>query len=256
MRADPTPHADVNALLDLLLSRIRAALGARLVGLYLYGSLAAGDFERASSDVDFLAAIDGTLTDDDLARLALMHADIAATGGPWGTRLEGAYMPLAALRRDDPANTRHPFLSEDTPFGVHALGRDWVINRHVLRERGIVLYGPPPATLIDPISREQLLAAVRQLLRTEWSQHTDGPVWMRSRRYQAFVILTMCRALYVLARGDFVSKPVAAQWAEEALAPEWTPLIRRALAWRHDDTADADALPETLRLLRFTIDQC
>jgi hypothetical protein len=37
-----TPFPDVDALVDLLLARMEAILGQKLVGLYLSGSLATG----------------------------------------------------------------------------------------------------------------------------------------------------------------------------------------------------------------------
>ena len=236
MATGPTPYADVNETLELLLARMRAILGAKLVGLYLYGSLAAGDFDPASSDVDFVAATAARLDDGKLAALWRMHAKMAANGGAWGKRLEGAYFPLDALRRHNPRDMRHPFLSSTTPFGVHELGWDWVINRHTLRERGVVVDGLGPATLIDPITREELTDAVRMVLRADWAGYLDDAELLRARNYQAFAIFTMCRALYALERGEFVSKSAAAAWAEEHLDAQWRPLVERARAWRADKT--------------------
>ena len=71
----------------------------------------------------------------------------------------------------------------------------------------------------------------------------------------SFAMFVASLALYVLDRGAFVSKPEAAGWALRHLAPEWAPLIERALAWRKDATLDDAALPETLRFLRFTLSQ-
>lgn len=256
MRNTPIPYADVNQLLDVLLTRIRAILGANFVGLYLYGSLAAGDFDDATSDIDFIVATSARLHAPELGQLKAMHEELAAHWGRWGTHLEGAYLPLSALRQDDPADARHPFVSATTPFGIHELGWDWVINRYIVREKGIILFGPSPATLIDPISPAQLTDAVRRILAREFRQYLDRPDALRTRAYQAFVILTLCRALYTLECGDFVSKPQAAAWAEHTLPAEWVPLIQRALAWRDNATVDEAALPETLRFLQFALDRC
>jgi predicted nucleotidyltransferase len=250
----PTPHADVNDVLARLLARQRALLGQQLVGLYLYGSLATGDFDRASSDIDFVAATTVTLDETAVAALRTLHAEIATSGGEWGRRLEGAYLPLAALRRDDPARCQYPFLSETAPFGLTELGVDWVINRFILRERGVVIYGPAPATLIDPVAPAELTAAVRVLLHDEWRCFGDGSDAQHAQRYwQAFAVLTMCRALYALEHAEIISKPAAAYWAERQLPLEWTPLIRRALAWRHDKRPDRAALAETLRFIWFVL---
>lgn len=87
-----------------------------------------------------------------------------------------------------------------------------------------------------------------------WSQQVDGPDWLRPRDYQAFAILTMCRALYTLEYGQIVSKLVAASWARTSLAPPWPSLIERALRWRHDD--HPDDMADMLAFVRYTIERC
>ena len=251
--SEPTLYPEVNAILRLLLAEARAILGDELFGLYLYGSLSSGDFDPASSDVDFLFVTAGELPGETLAALETMHARIAASGQPFATRLEGSYIPRAALRRYDPANARHPSIGTDWEFGVHPHGPDWVIQRHVVREQGVVVWGPPPATLIAPVSPVDLRAAVRATLRDSWAERLRGPepAWLRPRYYQAFAVLTMCRALYTLERGEVVSKPAAAAWAREALGQRWAPSIDRALAWRADH--EPDDLAETLAFVRWTV---
>ena len=44
---NPTPYADVNAILGLLLARVERILGDQFTGMYLYGSLSSGDFDGA-----------------------------------------------------------------------------------------------------------------------------------------------------------------------------------------------------------------
>ena len=55
---------------------------------------------------------------------------------------------------------------------------------------------------------------------------------MRDRYAQAaYVILTLCRALYAYRHGEQVSKKQAALWAQKVL-PEWSNFIGQAIAWR------------------------
>ncbi len=253
--ASPTPYPPINALLRQLLDDIRSILGDDLAGLYLSGSLAVGDFDPTSSDIDFVAVLSVPPDEATVTALKRMHDALGGEKGKGVQRLEGFYVPLASLRQHDPTVVPRPevYFAEGTRFDVRRLRWDWVIECYVLQEHGVVVDGPPPATLIDPISRDQLIDSVRATLRHDWSQHIVGPEWMHIRHEQAFVVLTMCRALYVLDRGELVSKPEAARWAQRHLAPEWRPLIERALAWRADATLDAAALPETLRFLRFTL---
>ena len=95
---------EVNALLVDLLAQMRAILGDDLIGLYLDGSLALGDFDPATSDVDFIAAIARPLSAAQFDALAAMHRQMRDSGRPFATELEGSYIPRPALRRHDPAD--------------------------------------------------------------------------------------------------------------------------------------------------------
>lgn len=251
MQSPPTPYPDVNALLDHLLRELRAVLREELVGLYLYGSLSLGDFDPGGSDIDFLVATGDRLPVETVAALGEMHARIAASGLPWSRRLEGSYLPLAALRRHDPADARHPSIGLDWEFGVWEHGSNWVIERQIVREHGVAVWGPPPRSLIDPVAPEALRAATREALLGFWAEQLHGPDWLRARAYQAFTILTMCRALQTLATGRVASKSEAAAWAREAYGGRWAALIERALAWRGDHTPDDMAA--MLDFVRWTV---
>lgn len=230
-------------------------MGHDFVGMYLYGSLALGDFDPESSDVDVLVATAFVLSPEIVAALQRMHEELKADDHDeeWANRLEVSYIPVSALRRYDPADARHPFISTVSDFSVIEHGRDWIINRYVIREAGVVVSGPSPHTLIDPITRDELQAAVRYILCNSWIQHTYGPEWMRQRKYQAFTVLTMCRVWYALEQGAVASKSQAAEWAQAALDPQWKGLIQQALAWRGDLHTNNMTMTETLRFLRHTI---
>jgi hypothetical protein len=253
MNADPTPYPDVNAVLRVLLAGVQEVLGPRLVGLYLSGSLASGDFSPQRSDVDFVVVTDGALPGDMLPALKAMHARITASGLKWATKLEGMYIPQRALRRYDPAQAWHPAMRVDGSFDVDGLGNDWIIQLYTLREQGIALAGPAPQTLIDPVLPDDLRRAALATLREWWAPMLHDPARLRSREYQAYAALTMCRALYTLQRGTVVSKAVAARWAQGALGETWDALIEQALAWPR--APQADSLNETLDFIRYTLER-
>jgi len=248
----PTPYAEVNALLRELLSEVRAVLSDRFVGMYLYGSLASGDFDPQRSDIDFVVATDADLPHEAFLALKAMHARIR-DGSPWAARLEGDYIPREALRRHDPARARYPHLGMDGHFDVEEHGSGGVIGRYLLRESGLALTGPPPHALIDPVGPDGLRRATLDNLHEWWALMLHDSARLQSGEYRAYAVLTMCRTLYTLRHGAVVSKAEAAHWAQEALGEPWAALAAQALAWGHG--APAPSLGETLAFIRYTLDR-
>ena len=240
-------------MLHALLAGAREILGDNFAGLYLYGSLAGGDFDPERSDIDFLVVTEGELPGELLPALEAMHAGLASAGGKWATKLEGSYIPRRALRRYDPDDAPRPQLNEGR-FYVARYCSDWIIQRHIIREQGVALAGPPPSTLIDPVSPDDLRGAVRGILREWWEPMLPDGAWLRrGGEYQAYAVLTMCRALYTLRHGRIASKPVSAAWAQGELGAGWAGLIKRASAWRHD--APSADLSGALEFVRFTVER-
>jgi hypothetical protein len=164
-----------------------------------------------------------------------MHVEIKASGAPLTNVLEGSYIPVGAMRRYDPANSDHPSIGVDWDFGVREHGWNWVLERDNILRSGHALAGPAPADLIDPVGPEERKTAVRHVLTESWAR-IGKPDWLQQAAYQAFAILTMCRALYTLDTGEQATKPQAARWAGDALGQPWRDCIGWALEHRHDFT--------------------
>src|SRR5687767_12206541 len=114
--------------------------------MYLDGSLAVGDFEPDKSDLDFVVVTGGELSAETFRDLETMHERMATGASKWTEELEGSYVPQRALRHDRrPA--AHPYIDRGSALTmVHHESGYWVIHRHMLREHGMVLAGPPPRT--------------------------------------------------------------------------------------------------------------
>jgi hypothetical protein len=248
-----TGRPEVDRAVAGLTDGVAEALGDGLVGLYVHGSLGLGDFDPASSDVDVLVATAEPLSGPALERLGRLHRGLRAQGG-WPARLEVVYLPVAALRRYDPADAeRYPVGASDRDLFLGRQGPTWVLDRWVAREHGLVVRGPDPRELIDPIGPDQLRAAVRASLAGHWALQDADTTWLRPRNYQAFAVLSMCRDLYALEHGTLVSKPAAAAWARRRLEPPWTAQVERALRWRSDERVDDRHLPETLGFVAHAV---
>jgi glucokinase len=255
----PTPYPDVNEALREILVQAQTILGSHFVGMYLSGSLALGDFNPQSSDIDLVIVTDGMLSDDLFAALQDMHAHFAAGCSPWSGRLEAVYIPEPALRHDAWAVAEYPVLEKGRALAKDHLESAWSVQRYTLRKHGLVVAGPEPCILVDSVDPDDMRRAGSAIAGMWLEQARSDPswlAWLRRRNYQPFVVLTLCRLLYTLERGAVASKPGAARWAQQALGPRWAGLIERALAGQQDSTAipnsDAD---ETVALIQHTVDR-
>ena len=257
MNISPTPHPDVNEILNLLFTDAKEILQNHFIGMYLFGSLANGDFDE-HSDIDVLVVTDTDISSDLFETLKEMHERITEIDSPWAIQLEVSYIPQSALRHFDRSNILHPHMDRGNGEVLNMMAHesDWVIQRYILRERGITIIGDDLKTLIDPVPPGDLQWAVSDILHN-WIKHIlDSPQELGSRGYKSYTVLTLCRMLYTYKHGDIVSKPVAAEWAKENLDKHWTPLIERALVGRQNPSLDAE--PEdingTVDLIRFTME--
>jgi predicted nucleotidyltransferase len=252
--AQITPYPNINELLHGLLQDIRKALGDKLVGLYLYGSLVTGDFDMDVSDIDLMAVTSSGINEDEFDRLDRLHQDFVNQHEEWDNHLEIAYVSVDALRTYKWRTSNIAVISPGEPFHLKEAGKDWLINWYVVRERGVALFGPSPEIIIEPIAKEEFIRAVAHQAR-EWRDWIERA---RTLPGLAYGILTMCRALYAYKYGEQASKKQAALWAQKEL-PEWASLIGNALAWRkawRDDVEIPEAtFVETRKFVRSVIDR-
>jgi hypothetical protein len=246
----PTPYSDVNHVLLDLTSRIKLILGSQFVGLYLYGSLALGDFDPQNSDIDLIVVTESIISEELLPALRAMHKKFDRSDSPWAGKFEAAYIPLAALRYAASALTPYPQVEKGTQLFLAPLEIGWVFQRYTLREWGVVVSGPRPVTFTDPVDLVEMQRAAAAIL-GKWQeqarQDAEWIAWIRQRGCQAFVVLTICRLLYSLETGSVASKPTAAHWAQQTLGPKRESLIQRALANQHDEQDISDIeLKETI----------
>jgi hypothetical protein len=254
MVACPTPYPDVNEFPDMLLAKVSAILGPQMAGMYLYGSLSSGDFNPQTSDIDFVVITEGELAPETVSALEKMHIEIWASGLKQAAKLEGSYIPKSLIRRHDPNGPPCPTVNEGA-FFVDRRGSDWIIQRHVIRECGVILSGPDPKTLIDPVSADEIRQAVHGVMDEWWFPMLENSFWLSDHgsEYHAFAVISMCRALHALRHGTIVSKPAAAKWAQNEFGGQWSALIEKAL--EAQSGGQPGFLEETLNFLRFTREQ-
>lgn len=222
-----TPYPELNSVLRELVRSVTRILRDDFIGAYLQGSFAIGDFDE-HSDCDFIIVIDRELSADQLQLLQSNHRRIFNIGLEWAKHMEGSYFPRTVLRDCALCDCDLWYLDNGHSELTKSNHCNSVVVRWILREKGVVLSGPEPWRLIEPIPvavlRQAILASINdsgRLILTNSKQYEN-------RFYQTFIVLQYCRKLHDLHTGMVGSKRSGAEWARENMDRSWSDLIDRA----------------------------
>ncbi|HVQ44259.1 MAG TPA: aminoglycoside adenylyltransferase domain-containing protein [Candidatus Saccharimonadia bacterium] len=240
------------AIVQTLLAEITNVLGDRLVGLYIYGSLAQGDFDPQASDIDLVAVTTTPLSWLYLRRLQTMHAALDAVHPEWPELIDIQYLPLEALQQ--PTRPTGLIAMQRPGTNFHSATRvDRLLVAYHVRDAGRAVTGPAPTTIVAPITPAQVQFHSGAELVT-WPEYMQTT---HDLAFQTFLILTICHKLYTAHHGRLTSKPQAAVWAAD-LYPRKAPIIHAALEWRQGHTEGVDpesTYPGTVAFINFMIDE-
>jgi Domain of unknown function (DUF4111) len=193
-------------------------LGPALVGLYLHGSGALGDWSAVRSDVDLLGVVARPLARRAKRVIsARLHHPSLTCPAPAGLDLS---LVTAAVAADPPR--RPPFelhlATGPSPQmhlgGPSAADPDLLLHFAVCRRAGVAVAGPDPAEVFTEPPRAWLLEQAAAELR--WAvRHGSLP----------YRVLNACRAWCYLEDDVLSSKVEAGRWARLRLAasPEQAP---------------------------------
>jgi Aminoglycoside adenylyltransferase, C-terminal domain/Nucleotidyltransferase domain len=249
---DVTPYPAINTVLTEWAKGLKRLLGNKIVGLYLSGSLAYGDFVPDRSDIDLQAVIRSLLTEDELRSVERLHKEIEQRCPEWANRIECSYVPLELMHELTPPATPRPWWGFGTLYAAAPAGNEWIINHYLLSNHGIALEGPDFNTLIPPIDVHGVRQASARDLFQEWVPKIDDSAWLSNNHYQSYLVLNLCRILHTVIHGQPDSKKVAGEWAK-ATYPQWKNLIEEAERWAYGDEMKRQA--DAVAFLRFAVNR-
>jgi len=230
---------DARETLHQLTSTLESHLGADLLGLYLFGSLAAGGFYPGKSDLDLMAIVAAPVEEgEQLDALRTLHDAFVAERPAWVERIEVSYVPLDVLQTlGDRPKGRIAVINPGEPLHMRDTGFESTLDWHSVTTQGETLLGPQPLDLGPEVSPGAYRRAVEALV-NEWPSNVRAPWVAYVPAHQGYIVLTLCRALYGLATGEQATKDEAAAWAA-ARYPEWASFIHEARARYRADVHDA-----------------
>ena len=158
------PYPELRKVLNTFVDEIAAELRENLVGIYLIGSIASGDFD-SDSDVDFLVVTKTELTEANMKSLQNIQIKIHDIDCYPAKHLEGSYLSISDLNNWSIVGEKklYYFDNGSTTYEESTHDNEWHV-RWVLRERGITLVGPKPETILRPIPLGEMYNEIKTIM--------------------------------------------------------------------------------------------
>ena len=211
------------------------------MGVYVNGSFVMGDFQAASSDIDFLVITRDELRRPDLQRVGAMHRRLTSAN-VWGARLEGEYVWHRRVRS---AGANGPAIVVRSGHASFAKFRTPLTAENVraFRHDSLTLIGPPARRLLPHVPLE----AVRRALNTYLAELLQRKVRRELVKLPpraaveaiASWTLNVAGCLYGRRSGHPCTKTVAARWLSRR-CPMLKDILAAALAMRRGTATAAD----------------
>ena len=226
------PYPELREVLYTFVNEIKAELAGNLIGVYLVGSIATGDFDL-DSDVDFLVVTNSELTEANINSLQEVQVKIHEIDCYPAKHLEGSYISIGDLNNWRIVGEKKLYYFDNGSTMVEQSTHDnqWHV-RWILRERGITLIGQKPEQIMQSIPLHELSKEIKTAMLDDmkaFEQEIDRPrSFWNSRFGQSFAVLTYCRMLHTLHTGTVQSKKAAVKWAKQFVEPKWIKIIDQA----------------------------
>ncbi|MEU4509278.1 nucleotidyltransferase domain-containing protein [Nonomuraea wenchangensis] len=243
-----TPPAGLSRAVEHYLSVADRLVPGLVTGCYVVGSAALGDWRPDMSDIDVVAVVGRPAGERELRRLSLLHklGNLRATGRALARRrphLPGTVNAVFVAAGDlgEPVTRIRPVASHSGPRFRRGQGFDVnPVMWKVLRERGIAVRGPAPATLgLDP-EPSLLRSWTLDQLRGHWARYAARALSGRPPRRRLLspyrlalgYALSPPRLHRTVTTGEVISKEAAGAYALDTFDARWHPLLQLALAHR------------------------
>lgn len=194
----------------------------KIVGVYVYGSIALGAFHIETSDVDFVAVINDYVNEAEKQHLIELHKRLSKS--TLGKRMDGMYISLADLGKYNDEMNEYVYCAE----GKVDIGY-WDINAvtwWTLKNQGITVAGKEAEDLPFQIKWDDVVNTMKYNVEHYWNEKAKRPYLFFVEEWVESAVVTMGRILYTLENKTIVSKDRGLQYVLERSTKEWEPLLK------------------------------
>lgn len=222
---------EVQQLMEQYIAELKEIFSdEKIVGVYIYGSIALGAFHIETSDVDFVAVISDYVNEAEKQQIIELHKKLRKS--TLGKRMDGMYIPLADLGKYNDEMDEYVYCAE----GKADVGY-WDINAvtwWTLKNQGITVTGKEVEGLLFQIKWDDVVNTMKYNVEHYWLGKAKQPYLFFIEEWVESAVVTMGRILYTLDHKTIVSKDRGLQYMLELYSHKWEPLLREVGRIRHN----------------------
>ncbi|WJE52338.1 DUF4111 domain-containing protein [Bacillus cereus] len=205
----------------------------KLIGVYVYGSIALGAFHLETSDVDFVTVTREAVSEAQKLQISELHKKLSKT--TLGKRMDGMYIPFADLGKFNEEMQQYVYCAD----GKINIGH-WDVNAvtwWTLKHRGITITGKEASELPFEVPWSEVVETMKYNVKQYWSEKVSRPYLFLIEEWVESAVVTMGRILYTLEQKTIVSKDEGLQYMLKSSNDKWKPLLQEVERIRHNKGA-------------------
>lgn len=238
-----------------------------LDALYLHGSIALHAYIEGSSDIDFIAVVNRSLTESDVKIISDLHEKLNQKYKK--TVMDGCYLLDKDFGKKQSEIKNCLYVNE----GKTKWSNDCTnpITWWILKNKGITIKGSDVTTLVFNVDESILSEYVLDNMNTYWLNRLKT-----IKKYKTLALLLpnkfvdmevewsitgMSRQFYTLRECDIVSKVDASKYAINHIPERWHNLIKEAISIREGLNiryykSKKQRIDDTIQFMNYILDAC
>jgi predicted nucleotidyltransferase len=223
-------HRDVDVLIKDFRKQLELILADKFYGLYLYNSVAMGNFEPLYSDIDFTVILNDKLTSIEVGALRDLHRSYGLNY-TYGGKLDGMYLQYHMLGKLNEDIGKYPYVSGAKLYEAGYYDINYV-TWWSLKTYEMAIASPSIVEALSEVNFSHVEQTMVYNLDEYWLPKLERPDLFEDDMWVEFAVVTLSRIIYTLEHGDLIGKTSACQYILD-VHDEWPDIINEALAIRN-----------------------
>lgn len=257
----------VQPILNEFMGLFRERIPHTLEGLYLHGSIALNAYMNGTSDIDFLAIVNHSLTEAEVKIVSNIHQELKKKYKQTG--MDGCYILGEDMGRKQTEAKKCLYANEGkTSWSTHVINP---ITWWILKNKGIRIMGPEIPSFHFEVDESDLTNYVLKNMNTYWLNRIRTiekfkkiaavlPKKFLDQEIE-WSITGMLRQFYTLREHEIISKVEAGKYAISYMPEKFHNLIKEAINIREGENtryyhSKKQRIHDTIQCMNYILNCC